>query len=139
MSVSLAVFSKFALLTLANLEKGYFALYVRNSAMQIIGSGQIVTDVTFGVPTLFGCIALFDLFLLLGFTVTFALFVRMCWGVSPLRRRFSGAPRPPKNPLASWAQLDQLMGFAWYLRPRRNTILQLTANPKPPPPQKNKN
>ena len=32
------------------------------------------------------------------------------WGVSPLRRRFKWATRPLKNPLASWAQLDQLMG-----------------------------
>ena len=78
--------------------------------MQIIGSVQIVTDVTSVVPNFFGCIALFDLLVLLGFTVNFALFVRMRWGVSPLRRRFSGAPRPPKDPLASWAQLDQLMG-----------------------------
>ena len=106
--------------------------------MQIKRFTKIVVFVTSLDFTFLNCIALFDLFLLLGFTVTFALFVRMCWGVSPLRRRFSGAPRPPKYPLASWAQLDQLMGFAWYLRPRRNTILQLTANPKPPPPKKNK-
>ena len=77
--------------------------------MQIIGSVQIVTIVTSVVPTLFGCIALFDLLVLLGFTVTFAFAVRMCRGVSLLRERFSGASRPPKNPLASWAQLDQLM------------------------------
>ena len=48
--------------------------------MQIIGSGQIVTGVTSVVPTLFGCIALFCFLLLLGFTVAFALFVRMHWG-----------------------------------------------------------
>ena len=40
--------------------------------MQIIGSGQIVTDVTSVIPTLFGCIALLDFFILLGFTVNFA-------------------------------------------------------------------
>ena len=50
--------------------------------------------------------------LLLGFTVIFAWFVRMRWGVSLLRERFKVAPRPLKNPLASWAQLDQLMGCA---------------------------
>ena len=48
--------------------------------MQIIGSGQIVTLVTSVVPTFLSCIALFDLLVLLGFTVTFALFVRMRWG-----------------------------------------------------------
>ena len=106
--------------------------------MQIIGSFQIVTNVTSVVSTFFSCIALFDLFLLLGFTVNFALFVRMRWGISLLRERFKVAPRPLKNPLASWAQLDQLMGSAWYLRPRRKRFLQLTAKLKPPPPKKNK-
>ena len=48
--------------------------------MQIIGSIQIVTVVTFVVPTFFSCIALFCFLLLLGFTVTFALFVRLRWG-----------------------------------------------------------
>ena len=48
--------------------------------MQIIGSGQIVTLVTSVVPTFLSCIALFDLLVLLGFTVTFALFARMCFG-----------------------------------------------------------
>ena len=53
-------------------KRGSFALFVRISAMQIIGSFQIVTDVTSVIPTLFGCIALFDFIVLLGFTVTFA-------------------------------------------------------------------
>ena len=48
--------------------------------MQIIGSFQIVTVVTSVVPILFGCIALFDFIVLLGFTVTFACAVRMRWG-----------------------------------------------------------
>ena len=48
--------------------------------MQIIGSVQIVTIVTSVVPTLFGCIALFDLLVLFGFTVTFAFAVRMRLG-----------------------------------------------------------
>ena len=48
--------------------------------MQINGSFQIVTGVTSVVPTFLSCIALFDLLVLLGFTVTFALFVRMRWG-----------------------------------------------------------
>ena len=38
--------------------------------MQINGSIQIATFVTSVAPTFFGCIALLDLFLLLGFTVT---------------------------------------------------------------------
>ena len=78
--------------------------------MQVIGSFQIVTVVTSVVPTFLGLHCAFDLFLLLGFTVNFALFVRICWGISLLRERFKVAPRPLKNPLASWAQLDQLMG-----------------------------
>ena len=48
--------------------------------MQIIVSGQIVTVVTSIVPTFFGCIALFDFIILLGFTVNFALLVRMRLG-----------------------------------------------------------
>ena len=48
--------------------------------MQIIGSVQIVTGVTSVVPTLFGCIALFDLLVLLGFTAAFVCSVRMRWG-----------------------------------------------------------
>ena len=87
-----------------------FVLVVRISAMQIIGSFQIVTDVTSVVPTFFAALRFFDLLVLLGFTVAFAFAVRLRRGVSLLRERFSGAARPPKNPLASWAQLDQLMG-----------------------------
>ena len=48
--------------------------------MQIIGSVQIVTGVTSVVPTFLSCIALFGLLVLFGFTVTFALFVRMHLG-----------------------------------------------------------
>ena len=86
-----------------------FVLVVRISAMQIIGSFKIVTDVTSVVPTFFAALRFFDLLVLLGFTVAFAFAVRLRRGVSLLRERFSGAARPPKNPLASWAQLDQLM------------------------------
>ena len=60
--------------------------------MQIIGSFQIVTVVTSVVPILFGCIALFDFIVLLGFTVTFVLAVRMCWGISLLRERPRALP-----------------------------------------------
>ena len=60
--------------------------------MQIIGSFQIVTVVTSVVPILFGCIALFDFIVLLGFTVTFACAVRMRWGVSLLRERPRALP-----------------------------------------------
>ena len=78
--------------------------------MQIIGSVQIVTVVTSVAPTFFSCIALFVFatFALLLFVLLYSL--ECAWGVSLLRERFSGAARPPKNPLASWAQLDQLMG-----------------------------
>ena len=60
--------------------------------MQIIGSFQIVTGVTSVVPTLFGCIALLDFLLLLGFTVALALFVRMRLGISLLRERPRALP-----------------------------------------------
>ena len=79
MSVSFAVFSKFALLRSQILKRGSFALFVRISAMQIIGSGQIVTFVTSVVPTFLNCIALFYFFILL-FFFCFALFVRMRLG-----------------------------------------------------------
>ena len=52
-----------------------------------MGFTQIVTDVTSLGFTFFGCIALFDFIVLLCFTVTFVLFVRMRWGVSLLRER----------------------------------------------------
>ena len=56
------MFSKFALLRSQILKRGSLALFVRNSAMQIIGSFQIVTDVTSVVPTFWGCIALFGFY-----------------------------------------------------------------------------
>ena len=40
-------------------KRGSLALFVRISAMQINGSGQIVTGVTSVVPTFLSCIALF--------------------------------------------------------------------------------
>ena len=89
---SFALFSKFALLRSQIWKRGSLALFVRKSAMQIIGSFQIVTDVTSVVPTLFICIALFDLLVLLGFTVNFAWFVRMRRGVSLLRERPRALP-----------------------------------------------
>ena len=48
--------------------------------MQIIGSVQIVTDVTSIGSTFLSCIALLGFLLLLGFTVNFAWFVRMRLG-----------------------------------------------------------
>ncbi len=68
-----------------------FALFVRISAMQIIGSGQIVTFVTSVVPTFFCCIALFIFSFCFSFYY-FACSVRMRWGVSPLRRRPRALP-----------------------------------------------
>ena len=128
-----ALFSKFALLRSQIWKRVTFALFVRISAMQINRFTKIVIFVTSLGFSFLSCIALFG-FVSFAFLLFILLALLECaWGVSPLRRRFSGATRPPKNPLASWAQLDQLMGFAWYLRPRRNTILQLTANFKPPP------
>ena len=53
---------------------------------------QIVTDVTSLGFTFFSCIALFDFIVLLGFIVTFALFVRMLRGVSLLRERPRALP-----------------------------------------------
>ena len=50
--------------------------------MQINRFTKIVIFVSSLGFTFLGCIALFDLLVLLGFTVTFALFVRMRWGIS---------------------------------------------------------
>ena len=106
-----ALFSEFTPLTLVNSEKGYFCLDIIELAQcRSIGFTQIVTGVTSVGFTFFELHCAFGFILLLGFTAAFALFVRMCRGVSLLRERFSGAARPPKNPLASWAQMDQLMG-----------------------------
>ena len=66
--------------------------YYRISAMQIIGSFQIVTFVTSVIPTFLSCIALFNFIILLGFTVTFVLAVRMRWGISLLRERPRALP-----------------------------------------------
>ena len=68
-----------------------FALFVRISAMQIIGSGQIVTFVTSVVPTFLAALRFLDLLVLL-FFFYFALFVRMRWGVSLLRERRGRCP-----------------------------------------------
>ena len=57
-----------------------FALFVRISAMQINGSGQIVTGVTSVWFNFFELHCAFDFLLLLGFTVVLALFVRMRLG-----------------------------------------------------------
>ena len=54
----LALFSKFAPLRSQILKRGSFDLFVRISAMQIIGSFQIVTDVTSVVPTFFAALRL---------------------------------------------------------------------------------
>ena len=98
-------------LWLVKFRKGYFCLDIIELAQcRSIGFTQIVTGVTSVGFTFFVLHCAFGFILLLGFTAAFALFVRMCRGVSLLRERFSGAARPPKNPLASWAQLDQLMG-----------------------------
>ena len=48
--------------------------------MQIVRSIQIVTGVTSVVPTFLSCIALFDLLVLLGFTVILAWFFRLRLG-----------------------------------------------------------
>ena len=61
------MFSKFALLRSQIWKRVTFTLFVRISAMQIIGSGQIVTGVTSVVPTFLCCIALFDFIVLLFF------------------------------------------------------------------------
>ncbi len=57
-SVSFAVFSKFALLRSQIWKRGGLALFVRISAMQINGFTYIVTDVTSLAPNFLSCIAL---------------------------------------------------------------------------------
>ena len=119
-----------------------FALYVRISAMQIIGSFQIVTDVTSIRFTFLGCIALFDFIVLFGFTFTFALFVRMRWGFRSCGSDHGLCPLDSHKPLK---RLDRnfkcfcavtfvwLIGLCAMLRPRRLTIPRFTANLMPPP------
>ena len=76
----LALFSKFAPLRSQILKRGSFDLFVRISAMQIIGSFQIVTDVTSVVPTFLSCIALLFFYFCCS-SFCFALLVRLCFGV----------------------------------------------------------
>ena len=77
--------------------------------MQINGSFQIVTSLHLLYQPF--CAALRFLFVSFAWLYCCFCFVRSnALGISLLRERFSGAARPPKNPLASWAQLDQLMG-----------------------------
>ena len=92
LAYGLALFSEFALLRSQIWKRDSFALVVRNSAMQISRFTKIVIFVSSLGFTFFSCIALFDLLVLLGFTVTFALFVRMRWGVSLLRERPRALP-----------------------------------------------
>ena len=56
LAYNFALFSKFAPLRSQILKRGSFDLFVRISAMQIIGSFQIVTDVTSVVPTFFAAL-----------------------------------------------------------------------------------
>ena len=112
--------------------------------MQIIGSFQIVTGVTSVVPTLLGCIALLFFHFAFRFLVLFCSLecaggFRLCGGDHGL------CPLDSHKPLK---RLDRnfkcfcavtfvwLIGFCAMLRPRRNTILQLAANFRPPPPKK---
>ena len=123
-------------------KRDSFDLFVRISAMQIIGSGQIVTGVTSVVPTFFGCIALLDFLLLLGFTVNFVLFVRLRWGFRSCGSDHGLCPLDSHKPLK---RLDRnfkcfdtvtfawLIGFCAMLRPRRLAIFRFTASFMPPP------
>ena len=128
-----------------------FALFVRISAMQIIGSGQIVTFVTSVVPTFFSCIALFW-FVSFAFRFLVLLYLLDCAGVFRSCGSDGDAVSRPCKPLikakpvfaaaqtflrkASRLDRNFYMGCALYLRPRRNAFPKLTANFKPPPPKK---
>ena len=145
MSVSLAVFSKFALLRSQILKRGSIALFVRISAMQIIGSVQIVTFVTSVAPTFcaalrfwvfFFCLALL---LLLLYLLDCAGVFRSCGsdhGLCPLDSH-KPLKRLDRNfYMGTLLLLFGLSGFVLCLRPRRKRFLQLKAKFKPPPPQK---
>ena len=86
---------------------------------RLIGFTQIVTDVTSIGSTFLSCIALLGLLVLLGFTVTFALFVRMRWGVSPLRRRPRALPFGFPPPLKRWTKLLYGCAVTFALLPPR--------------------
>ena len=103
------------------LKRVTFALFVRISAMQIIGSFQIVTDVTSVVPTFVSCIALLVFLLLLGFTAAVALSVRMRWGFRSCGSDLVGLLAPLKTPSPaglSWTSLWVHFYFCAILPPR---------------------
>ena len=95
--VSFAVFSKFALLTLANFWKGIVLFNnIELAQCRLMGFTQIVTDVTSVVPTFLCCIALFW-FVSFAFRFIILLCLLECaWGVSLLRERRGRCPRPCK-------------------------------------------
>ena len=126
--------------------------------MQIKRFTKIVAFVTYLGFTFFSCIALFDLLVLL-FVFLFCLLCQNALGVfRSCGSDEDAVPRPCKplikaKPVFAAAQtflrkasrLDRnfkcfcavtfvsFIGVCAMLRPRRNTILQLTANFKPPP------
>ena len=121
------MFSKFALLRSQILKRHSFALFVRISAMQIIWSGQIVTDVTSLAPTFLAALR----FLIFYFCLALLLFLlgslectggfRLCGGDHGL------CPLDSHKPLKRLDRnfyMDMLLlllgsaGFVPYLRPR---------------------
>ena len=79
--------------SLANFEKGFFCLDIIEIAQcRLMGFTQIVTFVTSFGFTFLAALRFLDFIVLLGFTVDFAIFVRMRWGISPLRRRPRALP-----------------------------------------------
>ncbi len=113
--------------------------------MQIIGSFQIVTFVTSVVPTFFSCIALLIFSFCLALLLFLLYLLECAGGFRSCGSDHGLCPLDSHKPLK---RLDRnfYMGcavtFAWLiglcamLRLRRKRFLQLTANLKPPPPQK---
>ena len=105
--------------------------------MQIIGSVQIVTNVTSVVPTFFAALRFLIFFFCLALLLIL-LYLLECAG--EFRSCGSDHGLCPLDSHKPLKRLDRnfYMGFAWHLRPRRKRFLQLTAKLKPPPPKKNK-
>ena len=147
-----ALFSKFAPLRSQILKRGSFDLFVRISAMQIIGSGQIATSLHLSYQHFLAALR----FLIFSFCLALLLFLfysleygggfRSCGSDHGLCPLDSHKPLIKAKPVFAAAQTflrkasrlerNFYMGCALYLRPRRKRFLQLTANSKPPPPKK---
>ena len=139
-----ALFSKFAPLRSQILKRGSFDLFVRISAMQIIGSGQIATSLHLSYQHFLAALR----FLIFSFCLALLLILLSLLECAGEFRSCGSDEDAVPRPCKPLKRLDRnfkcfgavtfvwLIGLCAKLRPRRKRFLQLTAKLKPPPPKK---